>query len=54
MSTESWTRVIDGTTYTAMTPEVSPGVHHVTSELLEQMLRELGWAPTTDAEGAEG
>ena len=45
MTTVRWTREVDGITYVAETPEVSHGVHHVTAELLEQMLTELGWNP---------
>jgi hypothetical protein len=42
-----WTREIDGTTYTAVTTEVRPGIYEITDELLRQMLGELGWTEVT-------
>lgn len=43
MTTDEWTRTTDGTEYHAILEQVSPGVYHVTVELMEQMLTELGW-----------
>ena len=42
---QEWTRVVDGVTYHSYLRETEPGVYHVSAELMEQMMRELGWEP---------
>lgn len=38
-----WSREEDGTTRTVHASEVRPGVFEITDDLLEQVLKELGW-----------
>jgi hypothetical protein len=47
---QEWTKVVDGVTYHSYLRETEPGVYHVSAELMEQMMRELGWERATDGE----
>lgn len=47
MTDATWTKVVEGVTYTVVAPEVSPGVHHVTSEALSHLMAEAGWTRVT-------
>lgn len=40
-----WLKEVDGVTYESHLREAEPGVYHVSTELMEQMMRELGWTP---------
>ncbi len=47
---EEWTHTRDdGTVVYSFLEEAEPGICHVTTELMEQMMRQLGWIPSAEA-----
>lgn len=42
-STTTWTREVDGTTYTAHATKTRPGVYEITEDLLADLMIRTGW-----------
>lgn len=44
-----WDKEQDGVTYTSRLKEAEPGVYHVSTEVMHDLLRQAGWTPREDA-----
>lgn len=54
MSDLTWTKKVEGRTYTVVAPEVSPGVVQIATDYLEHLMAEAGWTRVTSPASTPG